>query len=382
MSSKNYMIKKTTKIAIFFLAGLLIINTFGSLAYAAPTTQETDGVYDQNGNLKIGECIKRGGIDFKAFLAASLWSDSFLESIVEPWKDVLVRNACHAFDMYGLVQQRDKLRKQIRDAFLTCRNEKVPKLKKAYYKTVVEIGFARNIVKVSKASRVPQDMDKLLTQLEGKYVGQYHWFNKDEFSVFKNVLKVIYQDRISDYIDTCDQGSWAAVLKKFKEFHETVIQGGFVDDIKKAGAEIKRKAQKVKESFGDAASWEEWGKGLLQVNLNGTPCTIEDPSGCGDFWKEFTGEFNENNPFNSTNFPTTSLGVYETRKWSDLGIRSKALKDEMSSRFQMLYGVATDAALDNFIKASVDLNTSIKDSFKPLNGIKECLKTINKRQCS
>jgi len=373
---------KLSRIAMLFFAGLLMINTLGSLAHAAPSTNDTSGVYDQNGNLDIGKCIKKGGFDFTAFLQATVWSDSFVESIVEPWNDVLIRNSCHAFDIYGLVQKRDKLRKQIRDAFLTCRHDKVPKLKTAYYKTVVEIGFARNIVYGGLVTKQKKDMDLLLNDLQNKYVGKYHWFAPADFSVFRNELKLRYLNRIDAYINKCDQGSWAEVARKFKEFNDTVIKGGFVDDVKKAGANLERRAQKIEQAFGDSKSWEEWGKGLAQVNLNGQACSAADKSGCNNFWKEFTGELNENNPFTKTNFPSTTEGIFEARKWSDFALRQVTLNNEMTTRFKMLYGVAADSNLQLFIDEAGQLNNVIKESFVPLNSIKECAKTMNKRQCS
>lgn len=380
LRNKKRISKKTSKIAMIFFAFILTINTFGSLAYAAPTVGETSGVYDQNGNLNIGKCIKQGNFDFMAFLEASIWSDSFVESILEPWKDVLVRNTCQAFDIYGLVLQQDKLRKQIRDAFLTCRNDKVPKLEIAYHKTVVEIAFARNIVYGGLIVKQYKDMDSLLAEFKDKYVG-YNWFQPEEFDVFGNELKVRYADRQRAYVDECDQGSWAEVKRKFEEFNKQVIQGGFVEDIKKEGTNLVRKAKDVEKAFGDAKSWEEWGKGLGQVNLNGSPCSAADTSGCADFWTEFSREFNENNPFTKTNFPSTTEGVFETRKWTDFALKQATLKIEMSTRFQMLYGVAADSTLQEFINAAEQMNTIIKDSFTPLNKLKECTKSVGNKQC-
>ncbi|MFA7685529.1 MAG: hypothetical protein WCX95_01875 [Candidatus Gracilibacteria bacterium] len=367
-------------IAIMFFVGLLSLNTLGSLVYAAPTASDTSGVYDQNGNLNVGKCIKKGGIDFVTFLQANLWSDSFVESIVEPWNDVLVHNSCQGYDILGLVQQRDKLRKQIRDAFLTCRNDKIPQLKKAYYKTVVEIGFARNVVfggPVEKGQLA--DMDLLLSSLEAKYVNKYHWFLANEFAVFKNELKLRYLDRRAAYVDECNKGSWAEVESKWIEFKKNVIDGEF---IKEAGVELARKAQKVEQAVGNAKSWEDWAKGLAQVNLNGQACSATDKSGCGDFWNQFTGEFNKNDPFAKSNSSSTTQEAYETRKWSDFALRQATLKNEMTTRFQMLYGTASDSILKEFMNEAKNLDAEITASFKPLNDIKECSKTMNRRQCN
>jgi hypothetical protein len=103
------------------------------------------------------------------FLQSTIWSDSFAEGIVEPWDDVLVRNSCHAYDILGLVQKRDKIRQQLRDALLTCRNEKVPQLKAAYYKTSVEIYYARNIVR-GLVVKTYADLNALHVDMTEKYV--------------------------------------------------------------------------------------------------------------------------------------------------------------------------------------------------------------------
>lgn len=375
--------KEISKGVMVFFAFVFVLNSLGGdiSPVAKAAVPDTSGVYDQSGNLNIGKCMKQGSIDFGVFLRSTLWSDTFIESVVEPWRDVLIRNACQAFDLYGLVMQQDKIRKQIRAAFLTCRNDKVPKLKEAYYKTTVEINFARNVVYGGIFVKQYKDMDVLLADMKKKYVDKNSWFTKEQFAIFGNELKVRYADRVSAYVDKCDQGSWAEVRRKFEEFYEQVIKGGFVEDIKKGAVELKRKAKDVKKAFGDAKSWEEWGKGLLQVNLSGTPCSIEDPSGCKDFWKDFTDELDENNPFTKTNFPSTTQGLFEMKTLTDMVVRQRVLKNEMSTRFQMLYGAAADTTLQEFINASEMLNTEIKDSFAPLNKIKECAKAIGKKQC-
>ncbi|MDD3862176.1 MAG: hypothetical protein PHP74_04815, partial [Candidatus Gracilibacteria bacterium] len=305
--------KIVSKGVMAFFTFVFVLNSFAGdiLPVAKAEVPDTSGVYDQSGNLNIGKCMKQGGRDFIAFLHASLISDTFIESIVEPWNDVLFRNDCHSFDIYGLVMQQDKIRKQIRDAFLTCRNEKIPKLKEAYYKTTVEIAFARNVV-TGFPKKQYKDMDILLAGMNGKYVDK--WFTKEQFAIFGNELKVRYADRVSAYVDKCDQGSWAEVARKFEEFNDQVIKGGFVEDLKKGVLELERKAKDVEkslESLGDAKGWEDLAKGLFQLNLSGTPCTMEDPSGCKDFWKDFTDEFDKNNPFTGTNFPTTTQGIFE-----------------------------------------------------------------------
>ncbi|MDD3862110.1 MAG: hypothetical protein PHP74_04470, partial [Candidatus Gracilibacteria bacterium] len=148
---------------------------------------------------------------------------------------------------------------------------------------------------------------------------------------------------------------------------------------------LERKAKDVEkslESLGDAKGWEDLAKGPFQLNLSGTPCTMEDPSGCKDFWEDFTDEFDKNNPFTGTNFPTTTQGIFEMKTLTDMVEKQRVLKNEMSTRFQMLYGAAGDATLKEFINAAEKLNTEIKESFDPLNKIKECAKAIGKKQCS
>lgn len=374
-SRKSELKKTLFKAVIVFLCGLMFVNMLTGFTYAETSGEEyyDDSVYDENGNLRIGKCIEKGGWEFTAFLQATVWSDSFVESIIEPWRDVLKRNTCHAYDILGLVQQRDKLRKRIRDAFLTCRHDQIADLKIAYYKTVVEIFFARNVIYAGWITPQLADMDTLEAQLKSKYVDDYHWFTPEVFETFVNELQLRYVDRRRAYVNECEMTSWADAWQKMKDFYEYVLKGGFVDDIKKEGAKLKRRADKIEQAFGDAGSWEEWAKGLVQVNINN-----QSP---GDFWDEFKSEFNENNPFTKTNFPSTTEGVFETRRWSDLILRQQTLKNEMSSRFQMLYGTAADSNLILFLDTVDSLDQTIIDSFVPLNQIKDCTKNIHKKQC-
>lgn len=380
---KSEVVRALSKMARIFLC-VPVLATFlrdfapiHPVAFGAePKTTENyydPGVYDVGGNLRVGKCIKDGGIDFTAFLQAIIWSDSFTDSLVEPWNDVLKRNTCQASDILGLVQQRDKIRKQIRDAFMTCRNEKVPQLKTAYHKTVMEIHFARNVVTGGALAPQLADLDTLAQEVKSKYIDQYHWLTDEEFKVFANELKVRYLDRRNAYKDKCDLTSWKDVWKKMKEFYNGVLGSGLVDEVKKEGANIKRKGQKIEQAFGNAGSFKEWAKGIIQANVNN-----QSP---GAFWDQFSGDVNKYNPFTETNFPSTTQGVFEARKFSDLILRQQTLKNEMSARFQLLYGSTSDSKLQSFIDAANGLNKTIVDSFIPLNQINECAKTMNKRQC-
>ncbi|MFA6918299.1 MAG: hypothetical protein WC285_05755 [Candidatus Gracilibacteria bacterium] len=382
IKSRKSGIKKTLfKTVVVFLCGLALIGSTGdfALAVAADVSENyyDTGVYDPNGNLRVGRCIQKGNIDFVAFLQATLWSDSFSESIKEPWKDVLKRNTCHSADMFGLIQQRDEIRKRIRDAFLTCRNDQIQRLQTAYYKIVMEIFFARNVVTAGWVAPQLADMNDLVAQLKSKYVDSYGWLSAGtEFDTFANELKLRYIDRRNAYVNAngeCEETSWSDVKEKAKEFFDSTIRGGFVSEIRSGSANIVRRAQKIEQAAKSAGSLKEYAKGLLQVNINN-----QSP---GDFWAEFSAEASENNPFTKTNFPSTTEAVIQSQILSKSIIDQQSLKNEMSARFQALYGSTSDSNLRLFVDEAVKMNKAVTDSFVPLNQVEQSSENMNNRQC-
>ncbi len=349
---------------------VLFMSTASFIAHAEdPTPEESmdNSLYDKDGKMKIAKCFTEGGQSFTTFLKSMIWSDSFAEGIVEPWKDVLVRNSCHGYDILGLVQKRDKLRQQIRDALLTCQNAKVPQLKDAYYKTSTEIYYARNVVTGGIAKRVYKDLTTLHAEMTKKYVKGNNWFTPDAFAVFLNELDVRYAERKSAYNDKCEMTSWKDVKNKFKEF----VSGDFAKDIKNSGAQLKRKAQKVKKAWGDSASWKEWGKNLGQMNLNGQ--TLDD------FAKDFMANWNS---FDKSPPPSSTQGAVSNKQKSDLVLRAQTLENEMSTRFQMLYATGSDSIITEFMESAASLDKTILDSFPVLDKFKEGAKMTNDRQCA
>lgn len=345
-----------------------------------PQPTNDGSTYDANGNLNIANCFKKGSAGFMTFLDSVIWSDDFVDSLIEPWKDVLVRNTCQAFDILGLIQQRDKLREQIRSAYLTCRNEKIPQLKTAYYKSIVEITYVRSIVMGGWIKKTLAPIATVRKNLSDKFVDTEKWFTPSEFDIFWNELELRYAEAKSQYIDQCQMTSWNGVLKKLTAFYEYVLKGGFVDDAKKDwNKSVGSRAAKINQAWTDMTDWENGFSDMFQVNVNN--------GSASDFWNKFTKSFSDVNVFDPANpFNANSVGTteeaFQTQERADYSQRQTVLYNTLSTRFYSLYIKGGDTMTEQFMTQANALNDNITGSFSTLENLQKKAESINARQCS
>lgn len=387
-------------ITIGILSSLLVSNF---VAYADPTTQ------DSSGNLSVIRCIEQGNIGFGAFLSSMIYNDGLMEGIVEPWKDVLSRNQCQSSDIYTLIKQEDKIRSAIRDAFLTCNNQSIPQLKKAYQKMMVEVYYIRHIVDTELFNRLPVpgqlplfkdaskvNRDQLYNDMSAKYISA-NFMSQTDFDLLFLKLEGKYKDRKDKYRD-CSTGVWEPVGNKWKEFVKffTEDAAGLKDAGKTIGASITGgkngngpslvndlKTMKFVEIFtGDAGALSGVGSyvgSFAQLNINNlTPTAALDEA------KSFI-DTHLNNGIGLTQgeFLTTSQGASEQYQMEQ-GI------SQIKADFDTRYKDAADGSMEQFINALDGTNVGkpddgtleiINDSFSPLNEVLSLSTKIKDRQC-
>ncbi|MCX6734402.1 MAG: hypothetical protein NTZ25_00655 [Candidatus Peregrinibacteria bacterium] len=372
---------------------MLLINN--SVAYADPATQ------DSNGNLSVARCIQKGNIDFLAFLKTLISADSFKEGIVEPWNDILSRNQCQSNDVYTLIKQEDKIRSSIRDAFLTCNNQAVPQLKKAYQKIMVEIYYARHIVDTGLLGRLPVPAhtsvfrdaavvprDQIYNDMMAKYVSE-SFMTQAEFDLLFLKLESKYSDRKSQYLE-CTKSPWEEVGKKWNELVKF-----FKDDaagLKDAGKAIgadgngkgpslwnEMKTIKFVELFTTDESVFEYVKSFGQVTVNGTTAT-----NALDEAKNYL----DTHITNGSGL-TQSQYANITTSAQEQYIMEKDIS-QVRADFDSKYKSAADGGMEQFINALDGRQTGgaddgtleiIETTFSPLNQVLSLTTKIKDRQC-
>lgn len=368
---------KRVLISLFLI--LIIFSIFISSVYAVDDKTNIDPYID--GKLSVGKCVEKGNLDFLLFLNTLIYNDGFYQGVIEPWKDVLMRNKCHATDISGLIKQQDKIRKSIRDAFLTCNTQKLPPLEKAFDKLNAEIYYVRNVVDGKivlslpfdiLSTRMLEDKESLYTpktqlyaDMETRYVGK--GLTIDEFDLLFSKLDFKYQDRKDTYI-ICENDTWKAVAEKFEEFINTA--GGITPAWNEAKKAVGRRAEKIVESVTEGGL-KAWYEGRFKLNLNNLPL------------KEGLSEIGENMDKYLPNFEgAPSQGAFlDAMSVVDKAYDLDKIREEMASNYYSLYKETADAGVQLLVEGLTKYNSIILNSFKPLDTLLQGTKFMNKKQC-
>ncbi len=385
------------------IIGLLffLLNSFIAQA-AAPS--DVDPYKD--GNLSVIKCVAKGGLDFGLFLDASIYNDSLKEGIVEPWYDVLRRNQCHTNDIYGLIKQQDKMRKAIRDSFLTCKTQKLPQLKKAFNKMTAEIYYVRHVINSGLIISLPFDIvnyplfkksveiDRsiIYNEMYTKYVNK-NSFTPEDFDKFFLQTESKYQDRKAEYIN-CEKGSWQAVGEKWNEFVEFFSEEGA--GLKEAAKSIGAKAaadkgpslknevtgMKIVELFTTDESFTDYLGSFVQMNVNNL-----EPA---DSLEEVSSFLSKDSAGGGGGRGVSSGEVAASKTASDRLFELEKTESEMRSHFDTLYRKSGDESLElilnnldgrNINKDDDGLLEIINNSFVPLSEMEKMTDKMVKRQC-
>ena len=396
------------------IVAIVAVSVTMPVAFAKLVPVDKDkGDQDPNvkGGLSVSKCFEKGGLDFALFLNTFIFNDGFKEGLIEPWKDILVRNQCHATAVSGLINQQDKVRKTIRDAFLTCKTEKLPAYKRAFNELNAEIYYVRHVVDGDVVISLPYDLlstrmledegeiyypqEKLYSEMKTRYVDSGD-FEIEEFDILFADLVDKYADLKKTYV-LCENGSWKVVEEKFNEFLESFEEMG--DDFKN---DIKGQAEKVKEAVGLEGGFpieafnQKSVPGFLgsftQTNFNKQNAKMslselqENNTEYSDFMKTLQeygiGKKEEDEKEDSEpSVPVTVDALLDRNMIENKRFDTETLRNEMSSIIEANYGNVSDQVTSAYVFELNKLNATIKDAYPHLDAIKECAKTMNDKQC-
>jgi hypothetical protein len=389
--TKMDKMKKFKKIAITALIASQIVSV---------STVANADLYDDEGNLSLGQCFSNGGMDFVAFMQASSFVDGFEESLLQPWVDVLARNQCQAMDLITLIDAQDSRKSQIRDAFLTCNNEKIPELKKLYYELTAEIYYARHIVDEEALKGLSKDTAtdpgmvaniftnkaRIYSDMKERYVRD-GYFTQEEFDDFFDELDTAYADRKYDYV-LCEGSSWGEVSEKWTEFKENFTEdlGGLKEFGEGVAGEWKNIAQEAKtmkvvsllkdneESFGSFLG------SFVNTSINGL--NVDD----------FADEFAEDALKNIPSFDVGTQKDFVTNiQSSTKAFEIEEIEKKMRSNFVVLYGTTGDESIELFLNNLDGRGDHLEDtegfieiteqSYPNLTKMQDDIDTILSKQC-
>lgn len=332
--------------------------------------------------LSLGRCIYKGNIDFILFLQTLIYSDGFVEGVFEPFRDIFSRNQCQSSDVMNLIKQRDKIRDSIRDSFLSCRNERIPLLRRAYTLVNAEIFYVRHVVEGVLSLALPFDLlntlmlqsdeslysndDELYKTMKERYVSEI--LPEDDFDVFYKGLRAQYSERKKQYL-SCENGSFKSVAEKFNEFIDDL--GGFSSALDESQKRIAGRAEKIWEAISDPGLLD-YLSGVVNININKV-----SPQQSGEDFLEYLAEFGQ--------FPSYQRSTYDALL-SEVGSEEmryllSTKKAEISSTFSYLYRDNSDQSIKKYLDELKDLNTTLLNSLDDMDKVYECAFSMNLRQC-
>ena len=360
----------------FILVTILVLST--NVAHAA----DKELVPFSGDKLVVAQCAAKGNLEFIAFLQSMTFADGVINSTIEPFNDFLFRNQCQGNDESNLINQRDKVKNYIRDAFLTCNTEKLPQLKSALYKLSAEIYYVRNVVDGKVVVNLPaevlttrslEDEDSLYTpsktiksEIQSRYFDP-GYIKSSELDNFFNKLENKYSDRKKTYIK-CENSSWATVEKRWKQFLDNAA--GAKPALKNAEKAIGGRKEKLVEAITDIGL-ESYFKGLVSVNVN----NLGSKSGVAQILSDLKTKYTPSSQVVTQSDLLNALSSSESNY--DLNVMRANLK----STFEVLYKVGSDGANISFTEELERVNKALSDNLKPLSDLKGCAATINSKQC-
>ncbi|MBD3330146.1 hypothetical protein GF354_01290 [Candidatus Peregrinibacteria bacterium] len=379
------------KIYILLIIFVMLLSS-SFAAFAQEEEDEAVSPYDVDayigGAVSPYKCIVKGNLDFILFLETLIWSDGFYEGVIEPFVDVINRNQCHALDVLNLIKQRDKIRSYIRKAFLTCKNENIPNLKRGYNELNAEIYYVRHVVDGAVIGGLPftslsiynsahfYPTEKLYSEMYERFVTDSNEFSEQDFNVLFNKLEAKYSDRKNSYI-LCEKATWEEVSEKWDEFIETA--GGITPAWENLENGVAGRAEKLWEAATDF-TYVDYLSAIVQVNLNGQPFLTEF-SDILDNLEQSTELSGESYESSETYITATHEQVVSVLEEDSYEYRLNNLEREMSARFEVQYKNTSDSAISTFLEELDTLNTIIIGTFTPMDTVFNCVSFMNDKQC-
>lgn len=386
MQTKNYRLKKALSLLLVGIIQIQMLCFWNPVMVSFAKTE----------NLDIISCGNTYFKDLGVFLETIVGFHGFFGNFSDYVLDIFERNTCHAYDILMLDKQLDKIKRDIQQAYLKCKPDKIPDLKTAYFKTDAEIYYVRHIVDssidwvstlslglVSSKEKSKEQIDQagVFKDPYGDMVSKYTSVvgGKEEFDKLYKNLQIKYSERKYNYVQCKSGGGWQEVQDKWKEFINN--WGG----AKEAGEEFKKDvvggAQEIKESFpflnfsknpavkAPPYTFGTFLQNTFDVSING----VTPKKAFQDIMSDASKSFVTYSPNIST--------VYNTVGNEDIRYKLDIDRAKLEAKYKTLYLQTTDSAIAEFLGSLDALKKTIKESVLYAAGITKCVRTVLSKQC-
>jgi hypothetical protein len=335
--------------------------------------------------------------DFSNFLTNGIDFDG--EGFLEYWTDILVTynsNYCRYQDIDSLLNQIDKARKQIRQAFYVCDNATSSRVAAQYNQLSAELYYLRHFVdtaatpnpKVSdteKAQKIIPNPD-IRALFMKKFVTDKKYFDQPTgLAVFERISQK-YASKLESYRNCVDPNLEQLYQRidnlKTNLGAATQLWNKFKERTKSRFSAMQKRIDAnpgLISAFG-ASSVGDFFNRVVDLRINA------EPVGETTVWEQITFAAKENAPLSSNSNIASSQGITfnsvqadmsDIKARTDDGDMDLQYVSEYDLKYRQVQGIGLDKVRDNLDT----LKDIIKNTFDPLDKVRICTANIVGKQC-
>lgn len=315
-------------------------------------------------------CVQDAELRFTDFISSSIAYDGF----VDYWVDIFGKNRCEQMDIENVLQKLKQVRTSIRQSFYSCDDDRAKTLGQTYNKLLAELYYVRHVTYTDQKnpkSRLSIVNPDLYGAMQAKFVENKTYFSLDEFNKLYANLTQKYQksldpSREGSYLN-CNDPVFDELKDKWQEFLDTA--GGFGSGYEGAKKSIEREVKRLESNPAQNYGNTFWR--FVDANVNGL-----DPL---DGLEQIYDQTKRDLPF--TDAGVSHKDLFEKATQATQQFTASKSKAEMLAKYEFLYLNTTDSLRDSLEKKLKTTNKIIKDTFRPLTDLGECVGTVYSRQC-
>lgn len=299
---------------------------------------------------------ERDGQDFLSSMIS-------FEEFTETWKDVFVRypaNTCYYSDIENIANQLDAQRRNLRKAFYSC-GSNVENLKKSYYELEAEIMYLRNFISINQSGIKAMSDDRVKEKLFNYFVMDREIYTSEEILTLFDKFKEKYKDKVAKAYKECKDPNIQQLVQKWDQLVKTIKSFG--SSLEKLGEEFDKAINTPVERTGSFI------ESFLDVRESRLPAM----ENAGQILEQLTKDAGGTAP--------QIEQLQMTVQAKEEAYTQKVTESSIAAKYDALYKKGTDDMALDFVAKLKDLNTIVKDTYKPIETLTSCTKKTADRQC-
>jgi len=337
------MIKNIKQFGKILLIGIVIISNI------AFTTN-----YVKSQSLSKMACER----DWLTFISTIISYNDFMEV----WRDVFERypkNVCYYTDIANLQKQMESARTNLRKTISLC-GSNIVNLKTAYYELEAELYFLRNFVDISQSEIKQKPAKNLYEELKRNFAFEKEYFSEAKAKELFDKFAAKYKDRVTQTYKKCVDPDMQQLILKWDRLVKT---------IKEMGSKTEKMAEEWNKAINAPINRTDIANNsFLETRINNLPLKQAPDAVYKELMKASGG--------------TPTIDVYQQSLAKvDETYSKKVDVVSTTAEYDALYKKSSDDIALDFETKLKELNTIIKDSYKPIESLTECIKKTGSRQC-